>query len=130
MSESITPSFIQHVQNVAGVEREHWPDQFLQWYEPGQWLNAERAMAVFLGQKFAQQRTQLEGERKVLLELMDKMWEQLNFTLITTEFEHADEERALLDLLTQAGAAMKACQEQQAAKLSKPQIHSKGTEAP
>jgi hypothetical protein len=45
-------TFIQHVQNVAGVPG-HWPDEFLAWYKPADWLTEERAVAVFLGQKLA-----------------------------------------------------------------------------
>lgn len=63
----IPGGFIQHVQNVAGVEREHWPDQFLQWYQPGQWFDVERAVAVFIGQKL----DGLRGERDNLQERFD-----------------------------------------------------------
>lgn len=97
----------------------------------GHWFAFQRAeddghmglVAMLEAQKDEIER--LRGERKVLLGLMDEMWELLNQSLLETEFEHADEERMLSDLLTRAGSAMKACREQQAAALSN--LQSTGT---
>lgn len=48
-------AFIQHVQVAAGLagSRGHWPDEFLAWYKPADWLGEHRAAAVFLGKKLA-----------------------------------------------------------------------------
>lgn len=65
-------AFIQHAQNAAGAPG-HWPDEFIKWYSPGEWLNEARACAVFLGGKLAATQAPAEGAGLVRPKL-DASW--------------------------------------------------------
>jgi hypothetical protein len=45
---------IQMIQNVAdpeGALQAHWPDEYLAWYKPEQWMGPHRAVCIFIGNK-------------------------------------------------------------------------------